>query len=53
MGRKREREMGGWGRVRGNKKEGGGERGGEGGGVVADEEREFSWKPELLVLDIS
>lgn len=27
----REREMGGWGRVRGNKKEGGGEREGEGG----------------------
>ena len=46
----REREMGGWGRVWGNKKEGGG-RGR--GAVVADEEREFSWKPELLVLDIS
>lgn len=34
--------MGGWGRVRGYKKEGGGEaREGGGGGVVAVEEREF------------
>lgn len=53
MGRKREREMGGWGRVRGNKKEGGGREGRGRWGVGADEEREFSWKPELLVLDIS
>lgn len=39
--------MGGWGR--GNKKEGGGEReGGRVGGVVADGEREFSWKQRVV-----
>lgn len=33
--------MGGWGRVRGNKKRGRGEREGEGGFIVADKERDF------------